>query len=249
MNTGELTKLNSSINNLPWNWHPDLIPKSRFPFSTMDKIENNFSQSWQDIFTLCMLNGKTQGSYLEIGGHTPINNNNTFLLSSKFNWHGITIEFDPSHLSQWLTKRPGDNFTITDALSINYHKAMPLWFGPNKNRIDYLQLDIDPSINTLSVLKKLPLNDYRFSVITFETDIYMGDSRARDESRAILSSHGYRLAAADVCVLFAPAGPNPIPFEDWWVDPQAIEKSKIEALSGDSFPHNLPQFTLFKGLQ
>ncbi|MCK6371030.1 MAG: hypothetical protein L6Q83_06820, partial [Gammaproteobacteria bacterium] len=112
-------------------------------------------------------------------------------------------------------------------------------------RLDYLQLDIDPSINTLAVLKRLPLETWRFSVITFETDAYTGDMRARDESRQILAAHGYVPVARDVCVLFPPVSPQPIPFEDWWVDPAAVAPEIISTFQRINAGTGLPQNLLF----
>jgi hypothetical protein len=230
---------------LAWNWNAGMAQGMRFPFAGAEHIAANFSQAWQDIFILSMLDGKRNGRYLEIGGHVPISNNNTYLLHKEFGWSGATVEFDPSHFHRWLSQRPHSHLTIADALTLDYEFAMLQWFGADVRRIDYLQLDIDPSFNTLRVLKKLPLEKYRFSVITFETDVYAGDTRARDESRAILGALGYELVARDVCVFFEPAGPDPIPFEDWWVDPQEIDAAKIEALKQDHFARRLPQKVLF----
>ena len=52
------------------------------------------------------------------------------------------------------------------------HLIINLFFkkGIIRKQIDYLSLDIDPSEATLAALKKLPLDDYRFSVITYETE-------------------------------------------------------------------------------
>jgi hypothetical protein len=111
--------------------------------------------------------------------------------------------------------------------------------------VDYLQLDIDPSVNTLAVLQRLPLDLYRFSVITFETDAYTGDHRARDESRELLGRHGYELVAQDVCVVFSPVSSNPIPFEDWWIDPAIVAKAKVDALKARATDPLLPQDLLF----
>jgi hypothetical protein len=130
-------------------------------------------------------------------------------------------------------------------MALDYGQAIPLWFGKDTKRIDYLQLDIEPSFNTLQVLKKIPLDQFRFSVITFETDVYAGDVRAREESRAMLQGHGYELVAPDVGVIFEPISPNPIAFEDWWVDPAVVDRGMIEALRGCSGQPTLPQHLLF----
>lgn len=228
-----------------WQWSPSLQPYLRQPFSGADSIERNYSQSWQDLFILTALQGQREGSYLEVGGHVPVSNNNTCLLQEKFGWSGVSIELDASHLLAWQQYRPDSRFVIADALAIDYTQALPLWFGAQNRRIDYLQLDIDPSSNTLAVLKRLPLDDWRFSVITFETDAYTQNVRARDESRVILAEQGYVLVAQDVSVLYPPVSPEPIPFEDWWVDPQVVDARIIGHLQRLNQQSRLPQHLLF----
>ena len=228
-----------------WSWQKELSPQLKHKFQGAKSIKKNFSQAWQDIFVLSMLNGKKNGSYLEIGASLPKSYNNTALLAGSYGWSGVSIDFDPTFLNHWKEERPNDCIIIADAISIDYEKAIPIWFGEKTKTIDYLQLDIDPSTNTLSVLKKIPLDKYRFSIITFETDAYQGDFRARNESREILSKHGYELIAKDVCVLFPPVSKDPIPFEDWWVDPKTIEKNKILSLQTILKEKLLPQDLLF----
>lgn len=231
------------INN--WRWTAEMANHLRFPFKGQDFIFENFSQAFQDIFISMVLRGKVNGKYLEIGGRNPIENNNTYLVHRQFNWSGLTIEFDPVHYPSWQKYRPDSNLLIADALAIDYTEALKIYFGENSRRIDYLQLDIDPSINTLGALKILPLDMWRFSVITFETDAYQGDFRARDESREILSSHGYVPIAKDVSVLYKPVSDIPIPFEDWWVDPLIIDKTIIESLKKVCVEYGVPQHILF----
>jgi hypothetical protein len=223
-----------------------MAPYLRFGFAGSDAMERNYSQAWQDIFVLMAHRGKAGGTYLEIGAHVPIENNNTFLLQTSYGWTGVSIELDTAHLPSWIRDRPDGQLLIADALAIDYAEALPLWFDSALKRVDYLQLDIDPSINTLAVLKRLPLDEWRFSLITLETDAYAGDHRARDESRAILSDHGYVPIARDIAVLFAPVSAVPIPFEDWWADPAAIGPEVIDGLRSASAESSLPQHFLFR---
>ena len=231
--------------NSQWRLTSDLARKLRFPFSDTPPPSINQSQAWQDLFVLSMLHGKRGGKYLEIGAQVPINNNNTWLLSEYFDWSGISIEIDPIHFRAWRETRSRDPLLISDALKIDYESALSKWFKTANGRIDYLQLDIDPSINTLHVLNRLPLDKWRFSVITFETDAYTGDLRARDSSREILSAHGYRLVGADMRVLFEMASPSPIAFEDWWIDPIAIAPDVLMAIDKLQFRSGMPQDLLF----
>jgi hypothetical protein len=230
-----------------WRWQPGLSAHLRFPFEGAASIQQNHSQAWQDLFVLSMLRGMRGGRYLEIGAQVPVVNNNTFLLHDDFGWSGVSVELDPSHFPAWQEERPAGTFVIADALRLDYADALQQWFG-DVRRVEYLQLDIDPSSNTLQVLQRMALDMFRFSVITFETDAYSGDLRARNESRAILQSHGYELVLADARVLFPPAGPEPLAFEDWWVDPQAVDLATIKsARSAGSAAGGLPQRLLFSG--
>lgn len=253
-----------------WQWEPALAERLRFRFTGAATIPSNHSQAFQDIFVLSMLDGLTHGWYLEIGAHHPVSNNNTHLLHTRYEWSGVSIDIDPAHSSQWRRERPRSTLLIADALAIDYREAFSKWFnaappGPSAwarwlgrerprtpphdpHRIDYLQLDIEPSVHTLGLLNVLPLDSYRFSVITFETDAYAGDLRARDESRERLTKHGYQLIAADVSVLYTPVSEEPIPFEDWWVDPQVVSREKIPAIqsaAGAGRGGCLPQRVLF----
>ena len=74
--------------------------------------------------------------------------------------------------------------------------------------IDYLSLDVDEA--TLNCLKNLPLNDYKFKVITIEHDEYSQGPTKKLQMREILYSHGYTLDRPDV------ANEGNI-YEDWWL--------------------------------
>jgi hypothetical protein len=224
-----------------WRWVGSMADRLRLPFAGSSEIKENYSQAWQDIFILSVLDGMKSGRYLEVGAQKAASFNNTYLLHRDFHWSGVSLELDPTYMHEWRLLRPDSCLVVADALSINYVEAMPRWFGEQPRRIDYLQLDIEPSYHTLQALKRLPLDLYRFSVITFETDAYSGDFRARDESRDILKAHGYELVVRDVVVPF----PHPVPFEDWWVDPQVVDGEKIEQFKAINPLHPWAQDVLF----
>jgi hypothetical protein len=203
-----------------WRWRGEDHSHLRRPFPGASGLVRNFSQAWQDIWVLQTLGGLRSGKYIEIGANHPVANNNSYLLSSSFEWRGVSVEYDPSHLPAWASLRPNDTFICADALTLDYLALIKGSFGADCKRIDYLQLDIEPSIKTLEVLRQMPLDHVRFSTITFETDAYSKDQRARSESREVLRAHGYELVVADVLVDYAAVSANPIPFEDWWIDSQ-----------------------------
>lgn len=199
----------------------------KFPIGENHYINQCFGQEYQDIFVLSMTQGKFNGTYLEIGAADPIAANNTYLLSEKFNWSGISIDINPEFQSRWQTARPKDNFQCLDALNVNYRDLLKKYY-PDQSTIDYLQLDVDPAHNTLSCLKKLPHDLYRFRVITFETDAYTAGNGVRDQSRTIFKSLGYELVVGDVLYI------NKHPFEDWYIDPRLVDRTvwnKLKSLA------------------
>ncbi len=93
----------------------------RFKFKGADIIKNNQSQVFQDMFILMMLNGKTNGKYLEIGAHEPIVHSNTYILEKHFNWNGVSLEIDSNKINKFNGIR--DNFCqLKDATNADYDK-------------------------------------------------------------------------------------------------------------------------------
>jgi len=195
-----------------------------YKFNNIDKIERNYSQALQDMFVLYCLDGKTNGSYLEIGSAFPYLTNNTALLEQLFDWKGIGVDFNEKFVNQYNSERK--NKTIfTDATLIDYQKLLSKHF-PNQTNIDYLQLDIDPPTSTYEVLESIPFNQYKFAVITYEHDYYSDFSfSCRQKSRELLLSKGYVLAVPDVFSI------NNFPFEDWWVHPDLVDLSRIQVFN------------------
>ena len=114
-----------------------------------------YSQARQDEFVIHMMNGKI-GEYLEIGASHPIDISNTFALE-KIGWTGLSIDISDSCKQVWEEKRINP-LVIADALTFDY---------PKKKRIDYLQLDVDPSEVTFKALLQVLKSKTIFSIITF----------------------------------------------------------------------------------
>ena len=184
-------------------------------FSGAENIENNWSQSMQDIFVMSMLDGKRNGVYVEIGADQPRVISNTYLLEKDFDWSGISFELDADKVAFFNTIRK-NKCLCEDATLYNYKSLFEKLNYPKQ--IDYLQLDIDPAEGTLRALKALPLDDYRFCVITYETDVYSSGADIQDEQIEILESHGYQLVAKNVKC-------EGNPYEDWWIDPAIVSEN------------------------
>lgn len=204
-----------------------LHSKLRYKFNKSETIEHNYSQAYQDMFVLLMTKGKSNGTFLEIGGADPYYANNTCLLEKQFGWKGVSIEYDEKFIACYKKERPNTTVYNIDALVLDYKAIIDKNFD-TKN-IDYLQVDIDPISSTYDCLLKLPFDEYKFGVITFEHDYYVDVTRSyRQKSRDYLSSKGYILVAGNI----SPCDNNP--FEDWWVHPDLVENQLIELMKRNS---------------
>ena len=204
-------------------------------------------QAGQDLFVIAMLEGKTDGQWLEFGCGGPFHENNTLTLEKQFRWSGTSIDIQGSQIlyssltmeQEWKQYRPGAKFCNMDATFYD--------FSLLQQRVDYLQIDLDNPDLALDILKKFTQNN-KFSVMTFEHDywIHTCSSRltgqrnhrgpvVRQLARDYLENLGYVLLAADVVIdptssgaVHNPPGMPPIYFEDWWVDPVVVSADIIK---------------------
>lgn len=199
----------------------------KFKFNHADTIDNNHSQVYQDMFILSMLNGKRNGTFLEVGGAKPYHGNNTALLEEQFGWKGVSIEFNQDFATEYRSARPNTVMLCDDALKINYENLLKKHF--EGTTIDYLQLDIEPARHTFEALLAIPFSKYKFAVITYEHDYYVDVTKSyREKSRNYLKHLGYELIVNDV----SPDGTSN--FEDWWVHPDLIDpeiKEKMKSIT------------------
>lgn len=233
--------------------------KLRHEFKGSELIGENYSQSWQDMFALTMLDGKQNGTFLEIGAQVPIVRNNTFMLETFYNFSGISIDHVDYSLS-WRV-RPRSNFVCADALSLNYRKFL-------KNlpkQIDYCQVDIDIGQDqSLELLEKLMNSKHRFSVLTNETNIiaFLNPLTSKEEQtrnmeyikagRDLLRRNGYELLVKDVqnshSYWIDVNNNKPLlknySFEDWWVDPSAINPNILEKFKTFNFDGQHPFYVI-----
>lgn len=180
----------------------------RVKFEGSDRIEKNFSESYQDMFVLSILDGKKYGTYLEVGSARPFYGNNTALLEQSFGWTGVSIDLDKGLADEFNANRKNPCLNV-DATKVDYDEILSKY---PSTTIDYLQVDIDPAEVSLEALKKIPMDKYKFSVITFEHDAYTQvDPKVREESRQYLMSKGYILVARNI------APDHWRYYEDWWV--------------------------------
>lgn len=185
----------------------------RFPFKGSGGISSNFSQCFQDLFVLAALDGKKDGTYLEIGAAHAFHNSNTALLE-RLGWRGVGVEVKPELAGMHAESRR-NRVICGDALKVDYERLIAEEFG---GVVDYLQLDIEPSNNTFEALLMIPFDKCKFGVITYEHDHYVDMTGSfRKKSRRYLEGMGYTLVFNDV----APV--EGCSFEDWWVREDLVD--------------------------
>ena len=197
-------------------------------------------QAGQDSFVLNMTQEKSKGYYVEIGSALPKIHSNTYILENMYGWKGISLDLNPAYVDEFNRVRSNKCLKF-DATEFDYE----IFFEQNNfpKQIDYLQIDIDPAYGNLLVLKKLPLSKYRFTVITFDHDLYTNPANAevKESARQILSNFGYYPFAENVMVRYPIFSKKWKPFEDWYLDSSVVRKHTKET------PHkNLPWPQLFK---
>ena len=194
--------------------------KVKYKFDGLETIDQNYSQIFQDMFILAVLNGKKNGTYLEIGAQQPFYQSNTALLETKFEWKGVSIEIKED-LCKMFKEQRKNTILCQDATQVEYNKLLQKTFDTKV--IDYLQVDIEPSKTTFEALLAIPFDEYKFAIVTYEHDHYVDMTNSyRCKSRKYMEMMGYELVVANV------SGNDFCPFEDWWVHPDLVDQETIE---------------------
>jgi len=199
-------------------YHKGLHDQLMYKFPESETIIKNFSQTYQDMFTLSMLDGKRNGTYFEIGSADPFYGSNTALLE-EFGWTGTSLEILPNEVEKFKQHRKNE-VILCDATKFDYSIL--------KGYIDYLQVDCEPPETTYDILTMIPWDQCTFGVITYEHDYYTDVTQSfREKSRKFLLSKGYLLVVSNI------SPNNNCPYEDWWVHPKHINKDIIQKMLAD----------------
>jgi len=176
-----------------------------------------YSQASQDEFVFNILNKQNKGYFVDIGSGYPIDYNNSYFLEQT-GWTGICVDRGNNDYSGRSCKFYNQNALRLDYDSIFVKNHLP-------HVIDYLSIDIDEY--SAVCLAKIPLDKYKFKVITIEHDSYRFDAGLVNAQRDILTHYNYTLLCKDVTCL--PLLANQY-FEDWWIYSEYItyDVSKIQ---------------------
>ena len=192
----------------------------KYKFDGIDKVDKNYSELFQDMFILSILNGKENGTYLQIGYIDPIKGNNTNLLENSFNWYGVSICED-DELNTRFSQERRNSYYCGEMEFVNYSNVLN---DMNKGEtIDYLQIDTGNVKKSFETLLSIPFDDYKFRIITFKHDYFMDMGNSyRDKSRKYLRMCGYKLVVSDI------SSDGIKSCEDWWYNPSLLDNRFVQ---------------------
>ena len=196
----------------------------KFKFNGLYAVDKNYSRHFQDMFVLSVLDGKDNGTFVEIGSGHPTLFNNTKLLE-EFGWKGISVD-NSERMCHLFSRERSTAIILADANTIDYNAL----FKQNciEDHTDFLRINAEQA--SLNALKNIPFSKYQFSVIQFQHNACWWGPSFREESRNILKKIGYVLFVPDVAV------DEKNNYEDWWVHPAVAAKNKyMKAKEGINF--------------
>jgi FkbM family methyltransferase len=192
-----------------------------------------YSQAGQDEWVVKFFNEKKNGFFLDIGAHNGIDINNTYYLEKNLDWSGICIEADPVIFEDLKNNRNSICVNCAASDSVGYIKFSQDGFSGKINEltgtvdvksntianilrdnnapkiIDYISLDVEGYES--KVLSKFPFDEYEFIIMTVEHNLYIGNTKNKEEIKEILLKNGYVIAVENV-------QHENFEFEDWYVN-------------------------------
>jgi len=180
-----------------------------------------YSQARQDLFAWLCRGRSTIGTFVDLGAGNPSHGSNTKMLEER-GWRGILA--DIATFDDLVKERSEDNEIFGDAFDPHLDVTLLEMSRKRFGVIDFLSLDLEPSLLTLQRLVTLPLDRVKFAVACVEHDLYRGNEHIRSAMRGIMECRGYVCVAHDVHMLaVSSTSGNMVPVEDWWVHPDLVK--------------------------
>lgn len=194
----------------------------------MKTVQLGYGQFAQDWFVNCVLDGKDNGYFLDVGCGTsdlPADQvpifamSNTYGLEKYKDWKGIAIDCDTLYFE--IAQKHRNSVVCADLLKTNINSILQERMAPE--HMDYLSLDVDAAQR--KVFDELDFDRFSFSVITYEHNyslelqnpesIYKGD---KEYSRNKFEKLGYKLLFGNVGISKQEC------IEDWWVSDEVYQR-------------------------
>jgi hypothetical protein len=194
---------------------PELLDRYKFKFNGIEDIETNYSRHFQDMFVLSVLDGKREGTFIEIGSGHPTLFNNTKLLEEQFDWKGISID-NSERFSHIFSRERNTTMIFADAATSNYESLFKQHCL--EEHVDFLRINAEGA--SIAALNEIPFAKHEFGIIQFQHNACWWGEQFREESRKKLQEIGYILLVHDVAI---DGSQN---YEDWWVHPMHANRKK-----------------------
>ena len=194
---------------------PDLLDRYKFKFNGIEDIETNYSRHFQDMFVLSVLDGKRNGTFIEIGSGHPTLFNNTKLLEEQFDWKGVSID-NSERFAHLFSRERNTTMIFADAATSNYEGLFKQHCI--EEHVDFLRINAEGA--SISALNEIPFAKHEFGIIQFQHNACWWGEQFREESRKKLQEIGYILLVHDVAV---DGSQN---YEDWWVHPMHANRKQ-----------------------
>ena len=222
----ELLEQHGYPSTLPYD--TDLHNRYKYKFKGLENVKQNYSRHFQDMFVLSALDGKRNGTFIEIGSGHPTLFNNTKLLEEEFGWRGISLDIDERMCSIFSRER-STNVILADAADTNYE----IMFKQNvqEQHIDFLRINAEGG--SIPALERIPFDKHVFNVIQFQHNVCWWGEEVAVKSREILQKLGY------ICLVPNVAVSDKLAYEDWWVHPSVAQANRrMKAKDGINFAWN-----------
>jgi hypothetical protein len=147
----------------------------------IQNLTTHNAQVFQDLYVLWKLKNKKQGIFVEIGTGYPTGGNNTWILESQLDWHGVLVEPNPtfSQAIQLLRKSELEPYAIYYESDVNLMLQVPVAFSPGGGFKENFENIVNPTdVNTVDIpVKTISMSDLlkkhqipkNFDYLSFDT--------------------------------------------------------------------------------
>lgn len=198
-----------------------------------------YSQISQDIFTFNFFK-KQKGYFLDLGcgnGSSSPCGNNTLLLEEN-GWTGISIDINKEYINQFKKNRSSVAI-CTDLTQNSLDEILEKNNAPKI--IDYLSFDVDEA--TEIALQTLPLDKYKFKLITFEHNEYIKNSiysKIKKMAKEKFEFFGYEILIDNVIL----EGHGAV--EDWYINTEETKDFDKKYLANINHKELLKKYNYVK---
>lgn len=185
--------------------------QNEFLYFVIKNLRISYSQVFQDLFVLYVLNFKKRGVFIEIGGGDGKNISNTYLLEKKYFWRGLICEPDKrlhDKIKKYRRCKIVKNPIADICKSINFYQSF--LYGSSikkiknskkirlsglclnhliekniKQSVDYISIDTEG--NEYDIIKNFNFKKFEIKIFTIEHNF----NKNRNKIYKLMCKNGY----------------------------------------------------------